>query len=124
MNVVAEIEDYNNYGIYSAVIQHSWVSRYQRFRRALVGCVRVLVVYTSVELLGIMKSTEVQTLGAPTRVRSLAHNNYLLFGMVTQHVESRIIREVQKDGLVNDAITFERCIFRENTFFLMIAILH
>ena len=33
------------------------------------------------------------------RVRSLAHNNYLLLGVVTQHVESRSIREVQKDGL-------------------------
>ena len=46
-----------------------------------------------------MKSIEVQTLGAPTCVCSLAHNNYLLLGVVTQHVESRSIREVQKDGL-------------------------
>ena len=47
----------------------------------------------------LMKSTEVQTFDAPTRVRSLAHNNYLLLGVVTQHVESRSIRKVQKDGL-------------------------
>ena len=46
-----------------------------------------------------MKSTKVQTLGAPMCMRSLAHNNYLLLGVVTQHVESRSIREVQKDGL-------------------------
>ena len=46
-----------------------------------------------------MKSTKVQTLGAPTRMQSLAHNNYLLLDMVMQHVESRSIREVQKDGL-------------------------
>ena len=46
-----------------------------------------------------MKSTKVQTLSAPPCVRSLAHNNYLLLGMVMQHVESRSIREVQEDRL-------------------------
>ena len=38
-----------------------------------------------------MKSIEVQILGAPTSVRSLVHNNYLLLGVITQHVESRSI---------------------------------
>ena len=47
----------------------------------------------------LMKGTKLQTHGAPMCVRSLAHNNYLLLGVVTQHVESRSIREVQKDGL-------------------------
>ena len=46
-----------------------------------------------------MKSTKVQTLSAPTHVHSLAHNSYLLVRVVTQHVESRSLREVQKDGL-------------------------
>ena len=46
-----------------------------------------------------MKTLNLQILGAPTHVRSLAHNNYLLLGVVTQHVESRSIREGQKDRL-------------------------
>ena len=45
-----------------------------------------------------MKITVVQTLRAPTCMRNLAHNNYLLLGVVTQHVESRSIQGVQKDG--------------------------
>ena len=48
-----------------------------------------------------MKGTEVQTLGTPTRVRSLAHNNYLLLGVVTQHVESTegVYEKCRKTGL-------------------------
>ena len=48
-----------------------------------------------------MKSTRVQTLGAPTCVRSLAHNNYLLLGMVHNTWRAGIwnIREMQKDGV-------------------------
>ena len=40
-----------------------------------------------------------QPLGTPMYVCSLAHNNYLLLGVVTQHMESRSVREVQKDRL-------------------------
>ena len=47
-----------------------------------------------------MKSTEVQTLGAPTCMRSLAHNNYLLLGVVTQHVGAGVYEKCRKtDGL-------------------------
>ena len=66
----------------------------------------------------IMKSTKVQTLGAPMRMRSLGHNNYLLLGVVTQHVESRSIWRSNRRRkcaigpltlleYVNDTITFE-----------------
>ena len=50
-----------------------------------------------------MKSTKVQTLGAPTHLQSFVQNNYLPLGLVTQHVESKIIREVQKDGLESES---------------------
>ena len=53
--------------------------------------------------LDLMKSTKVQSLGTPTHVCSLAQNKYLLLGMVTQHVESRSIREVQNDGLERES---------------------
>ena len=46
-----------------------------------------------------MKVTEVQTLGTPTSVRSLAHNNYLLLGVVTQHMESELYEKCRKIGL-------------------------
>ena len=50
-----------------------------------------------------MKSTKVQNLGAPTRMRSIAQNNYLLLGVVTQHAKSKSIGEVQKDRLERES---------------------
>ena len=53
----------------------------------------------------------------PMRMHSPAHNNYLLLGVVMQHIESRSIQEVHKDGLECESslllLTFTRVSSRD-----------